>query len=361
MRSAVISDLHLGTRLESDVLRRPEARARLFEALSGADRVVLLGDVLELRQRPVAEVLDIAAPFLAELGQILDGRPVTIVPGNHDHQLAGGLLERRRVRGESAELGLEERTAPDGSEPLSTLSELMGGANVTLSYPGLWLRPDVYATHGHYLDAHLTVPRIECLAVSVVRRLVGPGPHGGHRPADYERLLGPVYGLAYELAQAASARGAMAATDLNLRVWRRIDTGKGMGAMLLGGVAVPAAVGTLNALGLGPFRARLTSEELRRAGLEAMGRVVGNLGVEAEHVIFGHTHRPGPLDGEAGFELPGGGHLTNTGSWIHNPAFGDATLENPYHPGVVVFVDDEGPPRVERVLSPGDLGDVPWA
>jgi len=359
VRSAVISDLHLGTRLDSDVLRRPEARARLFEALSEADQVVLLGDLLELRQRPVAEVLDIAAPFLAELGRFLDGRPVVIVPGNHDHQLAGGLLERRRVRGEMAQLGLEERSAADGSEPLSTVAELMGGANLTLSYPGLWLRPDVYATHGHYLDAHLTVPRIECLAVSVVRRLVGPGPHGGRQPADYERLLGPVYGLAYELAQAASARGAMAATDLNLRVWRRIDAGRGAGALLLGGVAVPAAVGALNAFGLGPFRARLSGEELRRAGLEAMGRVIGNLGVEAGHVIFGHTHRPGPLGGEAGFELPGGGRLTNTGSWIHNPAFGDATLENPYHPGVVVFVDEEGPPRIERVLSPRDLGPAP--
>ncbi len=60
MRSAVISDLHLGTRLESDVLRRPEVRARLFDALGDVDRVVLLGDVLELRQRPVAEVLEIA-------------------------------------------------------------------------------------------------------------------------------------------------------------------------------------------------------------------------------------------------------------------------------------------------------------
>ncbi len=359
MRSAVISDLHLGTRLESDVLRRPEVRARLFDALGDVDRVVLLGDVLELRQRPVAEVLEIAAPFLSELGRFLDGRPVVLVPGNHDHQLAGGLLGRRRVRDVSAQLSLEEGVAPDGSEPLATVAELMGGADLTLSYPGIWLRPDVYATHGHYLDAHLTVPRIECLAVSVVRRIVGPGPNGGRSPADYERVLGPVYGLAYELAQAASARGAMAATDLNLRVWRRIDSGSGVGARLLGGVAVPVAVGGLNALGLGPFRSRLTGEELRRAGLEAMSRVVGNLGIGAEHVIFGHTHRPGPLDGEAGFELGGGARLTNTGSWIHNPAFGGATLENPYHPGVVVFVDEEGPPRIERVLSPTDLVDEP--
>ena len=30
-----------------------------------------------------------------------------------------------------------------------------------LAYPGVWLRPDVYATHGHYVDLHITVPSFE--------------------------------------------------------------------------------------------------------------------------------------------------------------------------------------------------------
>ena len=51
MRTLVISDLHLGTRPGHDVLQRPAAQARLFAALDGVDRLVLLGDALELTTR----------------------------------------------------------------------------------------------------------------------------------------------------------------------------------------------------------------------------------------------------------------------------------------------------------------------
>ena len=75
----------------------------------------------------------------------------------------------------------------------------------------------------------------------------------------------------------------------------------------------------MNRLGLGPFGADISAHELRRAGLRAMGEVVSRLGVQdARHVIFGHTHRAGPLPGESeGWWLPGGARLTNTGSWIY--------------------------------------------
>jgi len=362
MRTALISDLHLGTRFESDILRRPGVRARLFAQLAEADRVVLLGDALELRQGPVGEALEAAAPFLSELGRVLAGRPLVVVPGNHDHQLAAGLLARARLREDGGGLGLEERTRAEEVEPLATFARHLGpGADLTLAYPGVWLRPDVYATHGHYLDAHLTVPRIECLAVAGVRRLVGPRRGAEERPTDYERVLSPVYALAYELAQAASEEGAKATTDLSARVWRRLDARsangrRDLGGRLLGSVGLPAAVGALNALGLGPFSAELTGEELRRAGLEAMGAVVERLVPDAGHVIFGHTHRPGPLDGEHGFALTSGARLTNCGSWIHDPALGGpAALENPYHPGIVVWLEDEGPPWIERVLGSGGL------
>ncbi len=43
----VVSDLHLGARTRIDVLRRPELRRPLLDAVAGADEVVLLGDVLE--------------------------------------------------------------------------------------------------------------------------------------------------------------------------------------------------------------------------------------------------------------------------------------------------------------------------
>jgi len=362
MRTALISDLHLGTRFGSDLLRRPGVRARLFARLAEADRVVLLGDALELRQGPVGEALEAAAPFLFELGQALAGRPLVVVPGNHDHQLAAGLLARARLRENGGSLGLEERARAEEGEPLATFARHLGpSVDLTLAYPGVWLRPDVYATHGHYLDAHLTVPRIECLAVAGVRRLVGLPRGAEEGPADYERVLSPVYALAYELAQAASEGGAKATTNISARVWRRLDARSAGGrrdlvGRALGSVGLPAAVGALNALGLGPFSAELTGDELRRAGLAAMEAVTERLVPGARHVIFGHTHRPGPLDGEGGFELASGGGLTNCGSWIHDPALGDPPQpENPYYPGVVVWLEEAGPPGLERVLEPADL------
>ena len=55
----------------ADLLRRESFRARLLEAIEGVDRLVLLGDVLELRDRPLREALDAAAPAFAELAEAL--------------------------------------------------------------------------------------------------------------------------------------------------------------------------------------------------------------------------------------------------------------------------------------------------
>ena len=46
-------------------------------------------------------------------------------------------------------------------------------ARVRVAYPGLWVREDVYAMHGHYLDCHLTVPTLERLSVGAMSRLLG--------------------------------------------------------------------------------------------------------------------------------------------------------------------------------------------
>ena len=60
MRTAVVSDLHLGALGGADVTRDPTVRERLVDALAGHDRVVLLGDALELRERPLAQALEVA-------------------------------------------------------------------------------------------------------------------------------------------------------------------------------------------------------------------------------------------------------------------------------------------------------------
>jgi hypothetical protein len=122
--------------------------------------------------------------------------------------------------------------------------------------------------------------------------------------------------------------------------------------LVIGAVALPAAVGALNLAGLGPLKPDLSAVELRRAGLRGMAESVRRLGIEAGHVIFGHTHRSGPHPGDEGWDLPGGGHLINTGSWIHEPAFlGTSPRESPYWPGHVAIVREEGPPELLDLLD----------
>ena len=131
--------------------------------------------------------------------------------------------------------------------------------------------------------------------------------------------------------------------------------------------AFPLAVRALNAAGLGPLRSELSIGELRRSGLRAIGEVVERLQIEAEHVIFGHTHRAGPLAGDEPAEwlTPNGVRLHNTGSWSYSETF-SRDPSSPYWPGMTILVEDGGPPRLAaaarrprraragaRVLSPG--------
>jgi UDP-2,3-diacylglucosamine pyrophosphatase LpxH len=48
VRTLAISDLHLGARLRHEVLTQPEPLDRLLAALDSVDRLVLLGDTIEL-------------------------------------------------------------------------------------------------------------------------------------------------------------------------------------------------------------------------------------------------------------------------------------------------------------------------
>lgn len=349
MRTAVVSDLHLGGLVGADVARAGEGRQALVEAAAGADRVVLLGDVVELRERPLAESLEVVRPLFEELGRALAGRRVVLVPGNHDHGLAEPWLAGLRLdaRGLPAEAEWEVR--PDDGAA-GRIAGWMPDVEVTLAYPGLHLREDLYATHGHYLDLHLTVPRLESIAASAMARLTGRGK-ACRSAADYETILAPLYAFYDGLAQGASPSALSRGGTLSRSVWKRV-TGAGPAALLLRRVTIPSAVAALNGLGLGPFRATLTGEELRRSGLMAMTRVADVLAPGAEHVIFGHTHRPGPLPGDdlAEWTTLSGTHLWNTGSWLYEGAFVTTGRRSPYWPGTVLTLEDEGPPHIENVL-----------
>ena len=356
VRTAVVSDLHIGKRAGNDLVTRTAARRALFEGLAGADQVVLLGDVLELRDLPVADVLERAHPFLEELGDAVDGARVVVVPGNHDHQLAAEWLERRRRSRRPRALALEQVARPGRSDLLGRVAARLPRSEVVLAYPGLWVRDDVYATHGHYLDRHNTVPSFEVLAAAGTARITGRTRAAGESPvADYEAALAPLYAFAYALAQGMRP-GDPSAGGLSLRVWERLNRRAGRFdplRLLLAGAVLPTAVGALNLTGLGRFRADLSGAELCRASLRGMRTVVERLGVEASHVLFGHTHRSGPHAGEGDeWTLASGTRLVNTGSWVHEPAFiGDRGRASPHWPGTCVTVEEDGPPLLRRLLE----------
>jgi hypothetical protein len=348
---ALVSDLHLGILSRVDVARVPALRDRLIEAVDGAGHVVLLGDVLEMRERRVADLLGVAEPLFRALGEATAGGRVTVVPGNHDHALAAPWLARLRLEGRDP--GAEE-VWPVGPEDgvLGRLASYMPRTRTAVAYPGLRLREDVYATHGHYLDLPLTVPRLESVAASAMRRLSGRG-RGRGSAADYEAALAPLYAFLGALADGTPDAVLRRGGRVSREVWNRANGRRRPAGLLLTRAAIPGAVAALNRLGVGPLRAAITGDDLRRGGLAAMGEVAGTLAPGAAHVIFGHTHRPGPLPGDEPSEwfAPGGTRLWNSGSWCHEPAFvGPPGDPGPYWPGTVVRLDDEGPPRIENVL-----------
>lgn len=339
------------------MLRRAERRAALTAALRGCDRLVLLGDTLELRHGPMLEALAAAEPVVRELaGALARGAEVIVVPGNHDHRLLRGWLERRAAEPGPSPLGLETAVDWRDHEPLAELASWLEPAEVRAAYPGVWLREGVYATHGHYGDLHTTVPILERLGAAVMMR-VGPGLDGGPtRAEDYEAVLGPMYAWIDAIAQSGGVRGR-GGPGLQARAWRSIQRNERRPGIRGAGVAMafPAAVAVLNRAGLGPFGADVSGPELRRAALRAFSTVTERLGVRADHVIWGHTHRAGPLPGDVRPEwlAPGGSALLNTGSWVYEREFlGDSPGSSPYRPGFCAIVQDEEQPLLVNLLDP---------
>jgi len=328
------------------VLRREHERAALLARLSGFDRLVLLGDLLELRHGPLRDAMAAAAPVLRELGSAV--ADVVVVPGNHDHALLRGWLERR----DSAPLGLESDVQWAPGEALAAVVDALAPAQVRVAYPGVWLREDVYAIHGHYGDRHNTVPIIERLGAGLTVRLAGEPAGGPARPEDYEAALAPMYAWIDTVAQSGGLRGGGGDGSFQVRAWRGLTGTDGLRGRALA-VFFPLVVAGLNRAGFGPLYADVSAVELRRAALRAFGEVVTRLGVPAAHVIFGHTHRAGPLPGDDPAEWsPARSRLLNTGSWVYEPAWlGDAPRESPYRPGFAAIVEDTHPPELINLLD----------
>jgi hypothetical protein len=172
------------------------------------------------------------------------------------------------------------------------------------------------------MDCYINVPRREAIAARAMRRTTG-GPSHPARPDDYEDVLAPAYAFQHALAQSRST-GAGHVQRQNRLASRVVPIGSSL---------------------------------LCRAGLRAMDKVVSKLAIEVEHVVFGHTHRAGPLEGDGEWRTAGGVGLTNTGSWVRLSGsltgLGDAPG---YSPGYCAIVADSGAPRLVNVLEDTALG-----
>jgi hypothetical protein len=329
----VLSDLHLGSRLGHDVLRHPEPLERLLEALEGTERLVLLGDIVELLDKRAGRAMEVAEPVLRVIGRRLGrGREVIFVPGNHDRTLVADWIRR---------VGAD--VAPGSSVPLDATPELarfvswLAPARVRVHYPGAWLAPGVWATHGHYLDRHL-LPES---AFGVTRGLLGRVPQSGAVPIDYELAGGPsLTRLEAFVIRMLPRPLAALAEDL---------------AELVRASTMPRAPRRLLRPGMARVTATVLGAQMRLASLPALSHVVGRLGVDADWVLFGHVHRLGPLpwDLETRWRGPlGRPRLLNTGCWVYEPLLvHNATAPHPYWPGGAVILDDDRAPRAVGLLD----------
>jgi hypothetical protein len=326
-------------------------------ALAEVDRLVLLGDTVELRHGPLREALDASTPVLSELGAALGpDREVVLVPGNHDHMLLRGWSERRALGAHTPALSFSTEIDWREGELLAALAGSLAPARVRAAYPGVWLRDDVYATHGHYADRHNAAPIIERLGAGVMARLLPEVEGGPARIEDYESTLRPMYAWIDAVAQGRVQWPAGGHDSIQIRVWRDLTTSNGRRGVRRAGLRAgwPLLVGALNRAQLGPFDADVSGPGLRRGGLRGLGEVISRLGLRAKHVVFGHTHRAGPLERDrlGEWTAPTGARMMNVGSWILEPSFlGADRGSSPYRPGFCVLLDGDAEPQLRNLLD----------
>lgn len=333
MRTLVISDLHLGARLQNGVLTWPEPLRRLLAGLDGIDRLVLLGDSVELLEGRTAQAMETARPVLEAIGSRMgDGRQVILVPGNHDRQLISGW-----IRAQGAALATDATVPLDATPLLGHVTSWLSPALVRVHYPGVWLTDRVFATHGHYLDRHL----LPVSAFGIARGLLGQVPREGSTPVDYERAGGP------------------SVTRLEARLTRRLP--RPLAALvedlaeLMRAATMPGVPKQMFDRRMAPLLASVLGFQMRRASIPALVRVVRNLGIDADWVLFGHVHRLGPMDRDRPGQWRGSGgrpRIANTGSWTYEPLLlHRAAPQHPYWPGGALLLEDDLDPRAIALLS----------
>jgi UDP-2,3-diacylglucosamine pyrophosphatase LpxH len=334
-RTLVISDLHIGTRAAVSVLERPAPLEALLAELERVERLVLLGDIVELMEARPRSAMSVAAPILRAIGERLEGRgTIVLVPGNHDRPLVRGWARHR-----GASLELDSRVPPDASPLLQELVALLGPGSVEVRYPGVWLADGVWATHGHYLDRHL-------IPVSTWGLLRGRRRPVAERVSvfDYERS------------------GRVQLSPAVRRLPRPLAVGLEDVADLVRAATMPRVQRRVLHRRFAPLTAHLLNLQMRRHSLPALARVVRHLGIDAQRIVFGHVHRLGPLAGDdparwrshapAGGDPEGELRFLNTGSWVYEPLLvHSAVPPHPYWPGGAVVLEDDAEPRAVGLLD----------
>jgi len=339
VRTLVISDLHLGARLRNSVLTRPEPLRALLGALDGVQRLVLLGDIVELMERRGSEAMEEAEPVLRAIGERLGpDREVIVVPGNHDRPLVGGWL-----RAHLPVVAPDSAVPLDASAPLAALVSSLRPARVRAHYPGVWLGERVWATHGHYLDRHL-LPES---AFGIARGRRDRWPCAAATPEQYE-LRGAGSSITrIEALLTRSLPRPLAALVEDL-------------AELLRAATMPGVPKRLFHRRLAPLHAMALGLQMRRASIPAVLRVALSLAIDADWVLFGHVHRLGPLEGDRALQWQGAGGqpmVANTGSWVYEPLLvHNAAPPHPYWPGGAVVLEPGRAPRAVGLLDDLEAG-----
>ena len=279
----------------------PTRAARpLLAARGGGDRLVLLGDLLELRHGPSRDALAVGAGAADRAWRGAGpGAEVVIVPGNHDHDLLAPWLERRAPARAPGATGPEQRGRPPPGRAAGH-GRRAGWAQAAFGpcTRGCGCATTSMPLHGHYADVHLTMPTLERLAAG----RHGPdrlaGPRGARAAPRTTRRCSP-RSTPGSMRSPSGWNPSAAAICTAARSRGLADARPGPAAAACAGApGIGYPGGDRGAQPAGPRAAAadLSGAELRRAGLRGMERGAGAARVTAaRHVIFGHTHRAGPL------------------------------------------------------------------
>jgi len=312
VRTLVISDLHIGQSGGVSALERPRPLELLLEALAGYQRLVLLGDTVELLETRSSDSFPRAEPILRSIGAALGpDRVVVLVPGNHDHGL---IRDWSRIQGDNLE---REAVVPHDASPLlAQLVSWIAPARVEVRYPGVWLGDRIWATHGHYLNHYL-------------------------RPVSSIGLLHPLHRTRQAPLRDPGSYEYIALSPARPHIRDGLPPERWHDRL------VPRQ--------MAPLTVRVLGLQMRRHSLPAMAQVVQALDVQADWVIFGHVHRRGPLPNDPGTRWLGAGErqsLVNTGCWRYERVLlHRSSPPNPYWPGGAVALDDDAPPRALGLLD----------